>query len=155
MAVSCPRSNPQLCPTLCNPIDYSPLGTSVHGIFPGKNTGVGCHSLLQGIFPTQGSNLGLLHWQVDSLPLSHQGSPTVGYRRGHDQNVYRQLSTAKWKEQVSELRASLIPSSTKRDNNSNHGRTEWCLAQGLVLSTWYTLATIIFHISLASCSFQD
>ena len=39
---------------------------------PGKNTGVGCHALLQGIFPTQGSNpclLGLLHWQAGSLPL--------------------------------------------------------------------------------------
>ena len=35
-----------------------------------KNTGVGCHFLLQGIFPTPGSNLSLLHWQVDSLPLS-------------------------------------------------------------------------------------
>ena len=39
-----------------------------------KNTGVGSYSLLQGIFPTQGSNPGLLHWQVDSSPLSHQGS---------------------------------------------------------------------------------
>ena len=40
--------------------------------FPGKNTTVSCHFLLQGIFPTQGSNLlWLLHWQVDSLPLSH------------------------------------------------------------------------------------
>ena len=43
--------------------------------FPGKNTGVVCHFLLQGIFPTQGWNPRLLHWQVDSLPLSHQGSP--------------------------------------------------------------------------------
>ena len=34
------------------PMDYSPLGSSVHGIFPGKNTGVDCHVLLQGIFPT-------------------------------------------------------------------------------------------------------
>ena len=42
---------------------------------PGKNTGVGCHALLQGIFPTQGSNPHLLHWQADSLPLSHPGSP--------------------------------------------------------------------------------
>ena len=42
---------------------------------PGKNTGVGCHALLQGIFPTQGSNTRLLHWQPDSLPLSHLGSP--------------------------------------------------------------------------------
>ena len=42
--------------------------------FPGKNTGMGCHFLLQGIFPTQGSNphlLHLLHWQADSLPLHH------------------------------------------------------------------------------------
>ena len=42
---------------------------------PGKNTGVGCHSLLQGIFPTQGLNPHLLHWQADSLLLSHLGSP--------------------------------------------------------------------------------
>ena len=41
---------------------------------PGKNTGVVCHFLLQGIFPTQGSNLHLLHWQEDSLLLSHLGS---------------------------------------------------------------------------------
>ena len=42
---------------------------------PGKNTGVGCHFLLQGIFPTQGLNSSLLLWQADSLPLSHLGSP--------------------------------------------------------------------------------
>ena len=44
------------------------------GLFPSKNTGVGCFFLLRGIFPTQGSNWRLLHWQVDSLPLSHLGS---------------------------------------------------------------------------------
>ena len=45
--------------------------------FPGKNTGVGCHFLLQGIFLTQGLNpsLWLLLWQADSLPLSHLGDP--------------------------------------------------------------------------------
>ena len=45
--------------------------------FPGKNTGVGCHFLLQGIFLIQGSNprlLCLLHWQVGSLPLLHMRS---------------------------------------------------------------------------------
>ena len=41
--------------------------------FPGKNTGVDFHFLLQGIFPTQGLNPRLLHWQVDSLPPSHLG----------------------------------------------------------------------------------
>ena len=43
--------------------------------FPSKNIGVGCHSFLQGIFPTQESNLCLLQWQADSSPLSHLGSP--------------------------------------------------------------------------------
>ena len=48
--------------------------------FPSKNTGVDCHFLLQGIFPTQRSKLCLLHWQADSLPLSHQGSLKAGYK---------------------------------------------------------------------------
>ena len=48
--------------------------------FSGKNTGLGCHFLLQGIFPTQGLNLRLLHWQADILPLSYLGSPSfIGY----------------------------------------------------------------------------
>ena len=51
----------QSCPTLYNPMDYSPPGFSVHGDSPGKNTGVGCHACLQGIFPTQGLNPGLPH----------------------------------------------------------------------------------------------
>ena len=49
----------QLCLTLCNPMDYSQPGSSVHGDSPGKNIGVGCHALPQGIFPTQGLNPGL------------------------------------------------------------------------------------------------
>ena len=68
----------QLCLTLCHLLDCSPPGSSVHGI-PGKNTGLGCHFLLQGIFPTQESNprlLSPLHCQVDSLPPSHVGSTT-------------------------------------------------------------------------------
>ena len=70
----------QSCPTLCDPMDYSPPGSSVHGAFPGKNTGVGCHDLLQGIFQTQGSNLHLLHllhWQAGSLPLAPPGKPLL------------------------------------------------------------------------------
>ena len=51
----------QSCLTLCNPTDCSPSGSSVHRDSPGKNTGVGCHARLQGIFPTQRSNPGLLH----------------------------------------------------------------------------------------------
>ena len=47
--------------------------------FTGKNAGVGCHSLLQEIFPTHGWNLcllHLLHWQANPLPLSHLASPS-------------------------------------------------------------------------------
>ena len=44
---------------------------------PGKDTGVGCHSLLQGIFPTQGSKLHLLHWQVSSLSVGPPGKPFI------------------------------------------------------------------------------
>ncbi len=67
----------QLCLTLCNPVDCSPPGSSVHGILQARILKWGCHFLLEGIFPTQGSNSQLLHWQVDSLPLSHQGSPRI------------------------------------------------------------------------------
>ena len=51
----------QSCLSLCDPMDYSPAGSSVHGDSPGKNIGVGFHALLQGIFPAQGLNPGLLH----------------------------------------------------------------------------------------------
>ena len=44
---------------------------------PGKNIKVVCHILLQSLFPTQGPNPCFLHWQADSLPLSHLGSPTA------------------------------------------------------------------------------
>ena len=49
----------------------------VHGDSPGKNTGLGCHAPLQRIFPTQGSNPGLLHCRWILYHLSHQGSPRI------------------------------------------------------------------------------
>ena len=64
----------RFCPTLCDPMDCSPPGSYVHGDSPGKNTGVGCHTLLQGIFPTQGWNPGLPHCRQVLYHLSHQGS---------------------------------------------------------------------------------
>ena len=56
-------------------MDCSLPGSSVHGDSPGKNTGVGCHDLLQGIFPTQESNQGLLHCRQIPYQLSYWGSP--------------------------------------------------------------------------------
>ena len=68
----------QLCPTLCNPMDYNLPGSSVHGDSPGKNTGVGCHALLQGIFSTQELNSGLPHCRRILYQLSYQGSKWFG-----------------------------------------------------------------------------
>ena len=67
----------QLHLTLCDPMGCSQPGSSVHGDSPGKNTGLGCHVLLQGIFPTQELNPSLLHLQVYSLPLHHLGSTRI------------------------------------------------------------------------------
>ena len=78
------------CCYLCYLVDkWFPTFLQPHGLwparllcpwgFPGKNIGVGCLFLLQGIFLTQGSNSHLLHWQEDSLSLSHLGSPFVTF----------------------------------------------------------------------------
>ena len=68
-------------PILCNPMERSlSMGLLCLWDSLGKNTGVGCHSLLQSIFPTQGLNPGLLyllHGQVGSLPLASPGKPKI------------------------------------------------------------------------------
>ena len=61
----------QLCPTLCDPMDYSPWNS------PGHNTGVGYLSLLQGIFLTQELSWGLLHCRWILFQLSQKGSPGI------------------------------------------------------------------------------
>ena len=60
-------------PTSCDPVDCTLPGSSVHGDSPGKDTGVRCHALLQGIFLTQGLNPGLPHCRRILYHLSHQG----------------------------------------------------------------------------------
>ena len=85
----------QSCLTLCSPMDCSPLGSSVHGDPPGMNTGVGCHALLQGIFPTQELNqhlLCLLHRQVGSLLLAPPGKP-IHVHSSHVHNSHKVKTT--------------------------------------------------------------
>ena len=67
----------QSCPTLCDPMNCSLTGSSVHGDSLGKNSGLGCHALLQGIFPTQGLNPGLPHCRQIFYCLSYQGSRQI------------------------------------------------------------------------------
>ena len=75
----------QLCPILCDPMDR---GACTRLLCPrdflGKSTGVGCHFLLQGIFPTQGLNPGLPHCRQTLYCLSHQGSPKDESKEGYN-----------------------------------------------------------------------
>ena len=64
------------------PPGLHPPGFSVHEDSPGKNTGVGCHAILKGIFPTQESNPGLPYCRWILYHLSHQGSPIYMYDEG-------------------------------------------------------------------------
>ena len=84
------------CLTLCDPMDCNPPGSSAHGDSPGKNTGVGCHFLLQGSFPTQESKLGHLHCKQMLYHLSYWGSPSISLS-------YRD-SLIKWGEHGLEIR---------------------------------------------------
>ena len=77
MAVLCVVT--QLYPTLYDPVNCSPLVSSVHGDSPGKNTGLGCTAPLQGIFPTQELNQGLLHCRWILYQQSYLGEPLHGY----------------------------------------------------------------------------
>ena len=76
LLVLCLVAQSRLTPC-CDPTDFSPLGFSVHGDSPGKNTGGACHALLQGIFPTQESSRGLLHCRRFLNQLRYQRSSSV------------------------------------------------------------------------------
>ena len=65
----------QLCRTLCDPMDCSPQGSSVHGDSPSKKNEVDCHALLQGTFPSPGIELRSPTLQADSLPSELPGKP--------------------------------------------------------------------------------
>ena len=85
-------------PTLCHPMDCSPPGSSVHGILQARIP-LGCHFLLQGIFPTQGSNLRLLHCRQFLYHLSRQGNhvPGMHYSYAKSYNMEKQINAQRKK----------------------------------------------------------
>ena len=87
----CARLFAQLCLTLCDPMNCSSPGSSVHGNSPGKNTRVGCHAPPQGLFPTQRSNPGLPYFRWILYHLSHQGSPYIYIYTQTHTHAYTQL----------------------------------------------------------------
>ena len=72
----------QSCPTLCDTIDGSPPGSPIPGIFPGKNTGVGCHFLLQCMKVKSESEVAKSCLTLsDPMDCSSPGSPSMGFSR--------------------------------------------------------------------------
>ena len=127
--------------TLCDPMDCSPPGSSVHGDSPGKNTGLGCHTLLQGIFPTQGMNLHLLHWQAGSLPLSH-----LGPNQEQKEETLRSV-----KGLLARMREMLQAQEAPPANVSGSQRTIWEPA-GLCLRTHHSMGSTSFRFESLSSS---
>ena len=121
----------QLCLNLCDPKDCSPPGSSVLSPwdFPGKDTGVGCHFLLQGIFSTQGSNPGFLHCRQILYRLSYRGSPLPLWWKSHVTTIYnpkdgerREASEfwIRWGFRVKFFRLSVI-----KGNSFNFSELQW------------------------------
>ena len=97
---------------LPNPLRTHPPGRLLSPWdFPGKNTGVSCHFLLHGIFPIQGSNLHLqclVHFQADSLPLSHLGNPEISVLGA--KGVFGRWAIAQKIEGAKQIRIELLSS---------------------------------------------
>ena len=88
---ACSGSVTQPCPTLCDPVDLQPTRLLHPWNSLGENTVEGCHALLQGIFPTQGWNLGLPHCRRILYHLSPHGSPWCVQRGDHQEAAQQML----------------------------------------------------------------
>ena len=127
----------QSCPTLCNLMDCSPPGSSVYGDSSGKNTGVSSLSLLQGIFPTQGSNSSLPHCRQIPYCLSHSSYVMQQYKintkifstiyvfREHSTPYHIFKEALKKAFPLSQNRNLQIEESKQRVNRDEH-RTSYC-----------------------------
>ena len=109
--------------------------------FPGKSTGVGCHSLLQAIFLTQRSNPRLLHWQKDSLALSHVGSPFIIY--------FRLISSVQFS--LSVMFSSLQPHESQHSRPSCPSPTPGVYPNPCPLSQWCHPAISSSVVPFSSC----
>ena len=113
---ACTHARAQSCPTLFDPMDCSPQGSSVHGMFQARILEAGCHFLLQKLFPTQGLSLHLLcflHWQVGSLQLMppgrHYASRKITRKSipSNSSSFWTQLSRKEGRDSISQRESSL------------------------------------------------
>ena len=100
LEVKCELLAAQSCPTLCNPVDCSPPRLLCPWDFPGKDTGVDCHFLLQGIFLAQGSNQGLLHCRqiLNRLSSGNKQKSVSWINSFTNQMIFIDLNVKGWKE---------------------------------------------------------
>ena len=133
---------PYSCLTLCNPMACTLPGPSVHGDSPGKNTGVHCHVLLQGIFPTQGWNPGFPHCGRILYHLSHQGSPN--WCIGSVQFSHSVVSSSLWPHGRQHARPP-CPSPTPRVHPNPCPLSRWCHP---------TISSSVVHFSSCPQSIQ-
>ena len=124
----CVVLSPSVVSDSLDPMNCSPPGSSVRGDSPGKNTGVGCHALLQVIVPTQGLNPGLLHCRQILYHLSHLGSPRI-------------------------LEWVAYPFSSESSLPSNRTRVS-CTADGFFI-IWATSEALIVHYSYKILIFPE
>ena len=107
------------CPTLCDPMDCSPPGSSVHS--PGKNTGVGCHALLQGIFPTRDqiwvSSVSCFGRRV--LYPEYTGSFQNIFISPPEHSLWFVIAPSKWASAYNAGDPSLIPGSGRSHGEGN------------------------------------
>ena len=127
----------QSCPTLCDPIDCSPPGSSVHGDSPGKNTGVDGHTLLLGIFPTQGSKPRLV-----SFPWRRAWQPTPVFLHGE----------SPWTEEYGGLQSRVAKSQTQLSDEARMGRLMLSSRHPCVGSDTQSCPTLCYHMD---CSPPD
>ena len=127
-------------------------GSSVHGDSPGKNTGVGCHALLQEIFPTQGSNSDLLQCRQILYHLSHQGSPKILEWVAIPSS--RDLPDPGIELESPSLKTDSLPAELPGKPNSNHTLNFIhfrSLKQGLTVSSAWIVCSLISNYLNSSC----
>ena len=141
-------------------MDCSPPGSAVHTCIPcpwsspGKNTGVGSHSLLQGIFLTQGMNPGLLHCRQTLYHLSHQASPRpiklIRKVLGLEENTNQKFSPALLLPTILCLQFFGFPCFHKAFHSQRGGSYEYHLISELCLNVQLALSwsALLINISL-------
>ena len=108
-------------------MDCSLPGSSVHGILQARILGLGSHSLLQGIFPTQGLNLGLLHCRWILYHLSHRRSPISSICSHTDGKVLSShVFTAEIYQLMEQQKSQNLRSTHKAGKEPTHWKRQWC-----------------------------